>query len=285
MNSKGKKTGMTEDAVEVNNKQFKSNIIGLDENQTIYRIYKYEHLIDLLVRKRNTLVKPEKWNDPFENLLYKTPYPTKKGALLPLPGKERHFGQCWTLKEESYAMWQIYSPCKTGIKVKTTVSKIFNPINEFCERRKQAQKSKIKEFFGTPEQFQVIIGKVEYLKEKELLFRLQDRVQYKDTVFDDSGLKLLKSFLVKRIPFDYEEEVRIIYHHFQEPSEKDSTFSYNIDPNEVIEEIILDPRADDSFVELASQQISNFGYKNEIRKSTLYDKPDLVFDFHDRTAE
>lgn len=34
------------------------------------------------------------------------------------------YGQCWTLKSTSDAMWRIYSPKKDAVRVRTTIRKL-----------------------------------------------------------------------------------------------------------------------------------------------------------------
>lgn len=81
-----------------------------DYSTKIYRIFSTNRLIELFEKKENALVKPELWDDPFENFILKIPEKGSKSK----PNK-RGYGQCWTLNFESDAMWRIYSPDKKGL--------------------------------------------------------------------------------------------------------------------------------------------------------------------------
>lgn len=250
-------------------------IINLDKDQVIYRYMKLDYLIDMLKNQRNILVKPKMWEDPFENLLYNTPYLSPSGNYLKLLGGDRHYGQCWTLKQESYAMWKLYCPDSCCVKIKSTVGKIFEPLYKICKEKLDYINQK-PDNLGEGERFffQAIIGKVEYLEEDELIAKLQDN--YKEKATDTTQLGLLESFLVKRQPFDYEEEVRIIYDHFEQPCEL-VLKSYPIEPNDVIEQIVLNPYLETQLIEIISEKLRQFGYTNPIIKSNLLDIPNITF--------
>src|SRR5438552_2336902 len=66
----------------------------------------------------------------------------------------RLYGQCWSLLDESDAMWRIYSPNKAGVKIRTTVRKLITAVYDRTDRY-----ASLKYF----------IGRVSYESEKELL--------------------------------------------------------------------------------------------------------------------
>lgn len=48
--------------------------LGLDEGQLkqyVYRTISYDRLIEMFVVRKNTLVKPDVWEDTFENFILK----------------------------------------------------------------------------------------------------------------------------------------------------------------------------------------------------------------------
>lgn len=94
------------------------NRLGLtddDMDKPIFRFISLENLTELLVNKVLTLVKTKLWDDPYENYLLKCNvfYNNKELNLQDL--QEQIFGQCWTLIDESDALWRIYSVDKKGI--------------------------------------------------------------------------------------------------------------------------------------------------------------------------
>lgn len=95
-----------------------------DYSTKIYRIFSTNRLIELFEKKENALVKPELWDDPFENFILKIPEKGSKSK----PNK-RGYGQCWTLNFESDAMWRIYSPDKNGVRIQTTIRKLHHSLH------------------------------------------------------------------------------------------------------------------------------------------------------------
>src|SRR3989304_5726592 len=118
--------------------RMKNNFVDIDNPDLyIYRVFKANRLIEMFKTKKLVLVKPELWDDPFENFLIKSSTPLPSGGIMSFRGvADCFYGQCWTLNQESDAMWRIYSPDKNGAKVKTTIRRlhkaIYNPNNEFA---------------------------------------------------------------------------------------------------------------------------------------------------------
>ena len=97
---------------------------GIDVNQTIYRVFDRIHFEQLITQKQMALVRPELWNDPFENLVHQGSVYVNGQSYGLDPLRRSYFAQCWTLKAESDAIWRIYSEDGRGIRIKTTVQKL-----------------------------------------------------------------------------------------------------------------------------------------------------------------
>lgn len=115
----------------------------------IFRIYPIDRLVELFTEKKNTLVKPSMWEDPYENPLFRKTFEAPNGTLGCNDVTKNFFAQCWSLHAQTDAMWRIYSPNNSGVKVRTTIEKLFNSLVE-----------------KAPEKERVFIGKVEYKKKK-----------------------------------------------------------------------------------------------------------------------
>lgn len=89
------------------------------------------------------------WDDPFENFILQGRGRTSNGRTVSFGMRESLFGQCWTLNWESDAMWRIYSPDKNGVKIRTTIKKLFESIYNAIPTGKR--------------NVSCFIGKVEYL--------------------------------------------------------------------------------------------------------------------------
>ena len=229
-----------------------SNFIDFEDPKDlpIYRVMPMKRLVDLLSSHKLVLLKPSKWEDPFENQLLSSDIfiDNDKAAV---EAKNSVYGQCWTLNEESDAMWRIYSHDKDGVRIKTTPRKLLEAL------KKTAKYPDITCF----------IGKVKYLPIKELGNELREI-----DLFESSGSGIANSLLYKRLEFLHENEVRLIY--IGEDGKCNSDlYPFEIDPLELIEEITFDPRASENEIDQHTQTIRSKGYTGVVNISELYKSP------------
>jgi Protein of unknown function (DUF2971) len=236
------------------------NLTGADLRKPIYRVFTLERLLAACTTKRNTLVKPKKWDDPFENFVLTQAI--KANPSHPSIGvKERFYGQCWSRERESDAMWRIYSPGKEGVKVRTTIGKLLTSLN-VAKKKPQG--------FG-------FIGRVEYRDSKKLLKNLQDE-QWLGQELQDASSQA-RSLLFKRTEFKHEKEVRLLY--LAQHSDPSDIFAYSWEPRNVIDEIEFDPRISDHLLEAYKQYVSKtLKFGTRVKKSKLYTLPTLNFVRH-----
>jgi hypothetical protein len=140
------------------------------------------------------LVNPDMWDDPFENFYLKADAYSAGEKISLASLRKGSFGQCWTLNEDTDAMWRIYSSDKCGVRLKTTVGKLFNA----------AIKAQ-----GLFADFSCYIGKVEYLT-KEQILEIHQQSFYMTTL-GGQGDGLASMLLRKRTAFEHESEVRILF--------------------------------------------------------------------------
>jgi len=259
-----------------------NNLINLNEKdleKNIYRIYPFNRLIDLLKSKNNVLVRTSLWEDPFENFILNSTGKLPSGQLFTIASRDKYFGQCWSLKKESDAMWRIYSQHikneKTGglitdnigVKVKSTIGKVFEPLFDL-------QKSAINPHNGLPYNLTSFIGKVEYKSKKDLVELLNNNAS--NYIFDQSGKGQASTLMLKRFAFTHEKEVRIV-HSYDNCKESDKIYSYPINPNNCFEEIVVDPRIPQEDYLKIKSLIEKAGYKNRIIQSGLYKIEKFIF--------
>jgi hypothetical protein len=53
--------------------------------------------------------------------------------------KKSHFVSCWTQQEESVAMWSLYSPDCSGVRIATSVGKLAGALQTFLDKRSPAR--------------------------------------------------------------------------------------------------------------------------------------------------
>lgn len=219
----------------------------------IYRFISFDRLMEILLNKQITLVNIKNWDDPYENILSKCTFRFDKERDINISDLQNQiFGQSWTLTNESDALWRIYSNDKKGVRIKTCTGKLSD---------------------ATLNKAKSTIGIVEYIDEKEMEHKI---INETDSLNVMQLKYLIKTLLYKRIEFQHENEVRILYQ--GDDNEKSNQIKFfNIEPNEFIEDILFDPRMDNHTVETYTKAIKKFGYKGSVSKSKLYDvKPIII---------
>lgn len=229
-------------------------------DKSIYRVFARERFIELFVTKKLTLVRPKLWDDPFENFIMNATGELHNGLKFQTTFREHFYGQCWTLKRESDAIWRIYSPDKDGVKVKTTIRKLFDAL--------YSQSGKYKDI-------SCFIGKVQYSITKKLLEQLSDPDIMRSNLTDTTGRGQASTLLLKRIAFSHEKEVRLIYN--SQKNIHSDIYKFDINPFELFDQIVFDPRMSYSNFKTDKNLLKSWGYKKSIVKSILYKVPELSF--------
>lgn len=233
-----------------------------DENKSIYRVFKRQRFFELFKQQKLTLVKPKNWKDPFENYIMNATGELDTGEKFSIAFRDNFFGQCWTQKKESDALWRIYAPDEDGIKVKTTLKKLY------------------KALYDSGNQFRDIscfIGKIKYDTTANLTKNLGDANFMRGLLLDQTGYGQAYTLCFKRKQFDYEKEVRLIYN--SQGKIKRNIYKFKIDPFDLFDEIVFDPRMDFKDYRRDKSELVKLGFKNSIIKSTLYKIPQLKIKF------
>ena len=235
------------------------NISGDDISKPIYRIISFEKLVGIFKSKQMTFVKPDKWDDPFENIIAKTiiKFGTGgKSSFHELGIRKNSHGTCWTRKSSSDAIWRIYSHDKRAVRIESTPEVMSRNISKWL---KNYRKSKL------------YIGKVDYIANKQIK---QKAIDYARRVRSGELCKAAaESLLYKRESFSHEEEVRVILMDQYDMS-KDGVLNVNVDPHDIIQSVEIDPRASTEIANVYTTYLMNvLKFKGNISKSKLYDVP------------
>ena len=217
---------------------------NLDKEDELCRYFSFESFVNLIETKMLTFTKVSNWEDPWENELSR--YKLKSNGEIKDTGysaDQYFFGQCWTEKIESDAMWRIYSENKSGVKVKT----------------------KIKNLKAISNTRRLGVEKVVYFSNWKELPDL--------TKNDNSRYQTVK---YKRSAFSHEEEVRFIVHPQDTTDGNDyhETSHINLPVNitEFIKEIEIDPRAPSWVENMISAYSARMLPSVKCGKSSLYEK-------------
>ncbi|EII3115733.1 DUF2971 domain-containing protein [Vibrio parahaemolyticus] len=221
----------------------------------LYRVFSFERLLQFIETKQLVLVQPSMWEDPFENFFLSAIFTDSEGSEFSLNKQNTVFGQCWSLTRESDAMWRIYSQDQRGVKVRTTAGKLFN-----CIR-------KASNGLGS-----VYLGKVNYLPMTELnkLCENHDFV----SMSGKSDIGAASTLFYKRREFKHENEVRIVFSNKTNGRESSKLLRFDVEPLELIDQIVFDPRINDDLYKVYSAHLEKIGFNN-IKKSALYEPPKL----------
>lgn len=224
--------------------------------QFIYRIVSVERLLQLFQTQRNTLIKPKKWDDPFENFILQSQVRIPTGEIATFGFRDQFYGQCWTLHNASDAMWRIYSPKKNAVRIRSTIQRVAQSLSSAL---------------GDWAYVQAFIGKVRYLPNKEL-------ISYANSAFVGTGIPPSRLFaqtlLVKRPAFKHEREVRLLFFQHNEHLATDDLYEYAVDPHKFVDQIMIDPRMSEKDASNLKGHIrTQTGFSGPIKRSLLYAPP------------
>lgn len=249
------------------------NLIDLsdaDLDQRVYRIYQLDRFTTMLAAQRDAVVNPKKWDDPFENFfLQRTAViDSVSGTAIPLENLASDwYGQCWSLNEDTDAMWRIYSPNpknSPGVKVGSTIRRIFDNLKSVGS--------------STPD-LQFFMGRVNYRTEHEIV-TLMGHLTFTDIAIGGQGDQFAELLCMKREAFRHENEVRLLFQDI--PSSKRGSggvFTYPLSPNVIFDDVVLDPRLDAASVTCMTTTLTAAGCGLPISQSSLYAAPTFVIPF------
>lgn len=178
------------------------NLSDKEKDKPIYRIFPIARFIQLLTTKKLTLVKPKKWDDPFENILLSSRFAIS-GEIAEISARDSVYGQCWTWHRETDAMWRIYSPSKDGVRLKSTPRKLLTALKKEC---------------GAHSDVQCFIGSVKYIAKSKMEgifeFSLDISTTFDRILFDprmSEDLRKSYSEAVKALGFNAEIKRSTLY--------------------------------------------------------------------------
>lgn len=233
----------------------------LDDSTPVYRIVSIRRFYELFDTKKNVLVRPKLWDDPFEHRMMQSTFQMPNGEKAILGFANDYFAQCWSLEHTSDALWRIYSAeTETdGIRIKSTVGKVLKSLANEHEVRGSA-----------------FIGKVQYLKQDDLERRCKELGG--KALDDTSGKAFAESLLWKRSAFSHEQEVRLVYSMARSDPQHGNLFRYSIDPHNLIDQVMLHPMLNTKEANRWKDRISReLKYSVEhIKHSQLYSEPQAL---------
>ena len=209
----------------------------------LYRIVSFSTLVDLFETRSLYFSSPKAWPDPFEQTLQHR-------------DSNNIFGQCWCKTAVSDAMWRIYSPEATAVRIKTSGSKLRNALLAATEN----------------EPVQCFVDDVTYLTASKVtaeFLRLRQTLQSRFEL-----ATAVRGIFLKRDAFDHEAEVRAVLRADESVVVTRNERRYvrvRVDPHTLVDSIMFDPRAEDGHMKVCKYYLQHaLKYQGEAKKSQLY---------------
>lgn len=204
----------------------------------------FHHVVQLFERRELFFAHPSSWQDPYETRLVH---------------HENHkiYAQCWCSKGVSDAMWRIYSPNHLGVRISTSTKKLRQALEK---AKKQAG-------------FDFRLGEVGYLSQ----FNLNKKARALHAELADSFdiSKAIDLLYMKREAFNHEAEYRVVLvDHTAEVGKIAKGLTVTINPMQLIDRILIDPRAPDELTAALTYYFTEkIGFKKKVQRSVLYKAP------------
>lgn len=140
-------------------------------------------------------------------------------------------------KQGTDAMWRIYSPKKKGVRIRTTIGKMIQVLDQTRGLMWTAP----------------LFGLVKYVYQGDIITYLRDIEKGGTGKFFES---IADSLFYKRTEFSHEKEMRFIIDiDPNQPHVENDHINLKVNPSDFIEEIGLDPRLDISEVILITKDL------------------------------
>lgn len=210
-----------------------SNIhfVNLNEEDFLKKKLLYKHMpIENALRSLNEkyiwFANPTTWKDPFEKRFIEAKY-IRKGKEVRFNWKDRVFCTCLTQTQTSEAYWNIYKQGNIGVEFRIYREMLLRELQKYGDA------------------YKIYIGRVEYLKtndiKKENLREIPFNPALKPNVTLNSDLFAARLFLLKRVAFKYEDEIRILIVKKNATKENGIKVNYDSENTDLIHQIVLDP--------------------------------------------
>ena len=227
------------------------------KEEYVYRILPLQYFLQMIKKRKLYFPKVNKWEDPYELFLFKQEYYDVNGNKVNVFSESnRIYGQCWSVKRDSDALWRIYSPDKMSVRIKTTK----RLINQW--RKENNGKNNV--FIQT--------DLVNYQTQKDIDSYIKELTTRDVFNFQE----LVNSLFIKRTNFDHEKEFRIIVWKSDVSLENkcvlpEENIEIPFEPENFIQEVYLDPRLPREEADVLKHALSLFlGNKCSVSQSPLY---------------
>ncbi|CAN7149010.1 DUF2971 domain-containing protein [Acidovorax delafieldii] len=223
-----------------------SNASGISAGR-LYRILDFSRAVQIFENESLYFAHPQTWDDPYE-------------ARVEHQSSHALFAQCWCQLGVSDAMWRIYSPNHLGVRISTTTKKLSYAVRATTRPLGYAWEA----------------GPVKYLTQRDLNRRVREISGSLQKKFDlATAVEIL---YMKREAFSHESEWRAtIYCPDVDRAKVQKGVTVAVNPHEVIDSILLDPRAPQELVDAFTYYFKEkLKFKGRVARSVLYKSPQRI---------
>lgn len=237
------------------------------KHKLLYKYMPLENALKSLNEKYMWFANPSTWKDPFEKRFLEAKY-IRKGKEVNFNWKGKVFCTCLTQTQTSEAYWNVYKKDSIGIEFRIYREKL------------------LEELYKYDDNFKIFIGRAEYLKTSDIEKDLRD-IPFDPPLASSEKINTDKCasrlFLLKRIAFKYEDEIRIIVVKRNPTKESGIKMCYECENTDLIHQIVLDPNLEENTSNMLKKVfVDEYGFTPFVGKikgtsrvllSQLYTKP------------
>lgn len=220
-------------------------------SKLLYKHLSLENALRTLEDKSFWFASPSTWKDPFEKRFLEARYVKDNGKKeAKFRWKKKVFCTCLTQTITSEAYWNNYSKGDIGIELRISREQLLRELEKYD---------------GI---YKIFIGKVEYKKTSDIkkdLSKIPFNPPEEAAINSDQFAARL--FLLKRVAYAYEDEVRIIVVKKDATNEKGISIHYDCENTNIIRQIVLDPSIGDYTCKMLRKLFEDgYGFKPYINK-------------------
>lgn len=210
--------------------------VNMDEQEFLSTKLLYKHMplenaLRTLEDKSLWFANPAEWPDPFERRFLEAKY-LKGGKEVSFNWINRVYCTCFTQTVVSEAFWNVHVRGGIGIELRFNRERLLMELKKLDERNNS--------------KYKIFIGKVEYMKTNDINKGLRS-IPFNPPSKDElnSDMFAARLFLLKRIAFAYENELRIIVVKENKTKEAGIGIQYDCANTDIVRRIVLAPALGD----------------------------------------
>lgn len=220
----------------------------------VSRIIKKKWFLQMLMRNEFTFASPSTWDDPWDSMFFVEWVDGIKESFVNI------FASCWRQAKETDLTWKAYAPDGDGIMVMADTE----PFVKHFEKELKLLNSEAV----------LLHQNVKYLNDDEFE-DLEKAYKGEQQTSFTKNIENIRTVFYKRQFYRDETEWRCLLDFSICFGQVVERYNLHFNPNELITEIILDPRFSKEEIRKTKDQIRKLGFVNTISQSKISEKPNI----------